>query len=68
MGDDPEGYYIWATVDVDDTNDVVDLVLPLIMDIQNERGLDLYFVPEQPMSRIIEALALSPYFPVRKPE
>ncbi len=50
-GEDPEGIYLTATVDVDDLDDVTELVLDRLIEIQVEEGLPLYMVPEQPTAR-----------------
>lgn len=43
--DDPAGIYLWATVDVADTDQVTDLVIDCLVDLQVEQKLPLYFVP-----------------------
>ncbi|MGH2458862.1 MAG: hypothetical protein ACRDIY_08340 [Chloroflexota bacterium] len=44
-GDDPAGTYLWTTVDVVDTDEVMDLVIDHLLDLQVEQRLPVYFVP-----------------------
>lgn len=44
-GDDPHGTYVWATVDVEDTDEVMDVVIDRLLEWQVDEGLPLYFVP-----------------------
>ncbi len=54
--DDPEGVRLRATVDIEDTDEVMDVVLDALYDIQVERGLPVYVVTEQPLPRVAEQL------------
>ncbi len=51
-GEDPEGIYLTATVDVEDTDMVVDLVIERLLAIQIEEALPVYIVPIRPPARI----------------
>jgi hypothetical protein len=53
-GDDPRGTYLRAVVDVDDTDEVVDLVIDRLLDLQVEQRLPLYFVASRPPERPVE--------------
>jgi hypothetical protein len=44
-GDDPEGLYLTATVDVDDPDTVVDTVIDRLLTLQVDEGLPLYVIP-----------------------
>ena len=44
-GEDPDGLYLTATVDVDDPDEVVDLFVERLTDLQVEDGLPLYVIP-----------------------
>jgi hypothetical protein len=44
-GDDPEGLYVTATVDVDDPDEVVDVFLDRLLTLQIDDALPLYVVP-----------------------
>ncbi len=50
-GDDPRGTYLRAVVDVEDTDEVMDLVVDRPLDLQVEERLPLYFVASHPPER-----------------
>ena len=54
--DDPTGVRLQVTVDVEDTDMVMDAITDALYDIQVERGLPVYVVMEQPLSRVVEEL------------
>jgi hypothetical protein len=54
--DDPEGVRLQATVDIEDTDEVMDAVMDALYDIQVERDLPVYVVTEQPASRVAQQL------------
>jgi hypothetical protein len=54
--DDPEGVRLRATVDIEDTDEVMDIVMDALYAIQVERGLPVYVVTEQPPARVAEQL------------
>jgi hypothetical protein len=58
-GDDPDGIYLTAEVDVDDTLDVFDVVVHRLVSLQVEEGLPLYVVPVQTPERIAAHLCIS---------
>jgi hypothetical protein len=45
LGEDPEGLYVLATVDVDDTDAVVDVYIDRLLTLQIDDGLPIYVVP-----------------------
>ena len=53
-GDDPEGVYLTATVDLEDPDEVTDLVIDRTMQLQVEEQLPVYVVPIRPLSRVME--------------
>lgn len=55
-GDDPPGIYLKATVDIDDTDEVVDIIGDRLVDLQVEEGLPLYFIPLRPIERVLEEI------------
>jgi hypothetical protein len=56
-GDDPEGIYLKAIVDVDDVDGVLDQeVLDRLFDLQVEQELPLYLIPLQPTHRVLAAM------------
>ena len=56
-GDDPEGIYLRATVDVDDRGEVIDLFLDRLVDLQVEEGLPIFVVPTRTPERNAAILA-----------
>ena len=52
-GHDPAGIYLRVTVDIEDTDEVVDMIGDRLVDIQVEDGLPIYVVPLQPIERVI---------------
>lgn len=56
-GEDPDGIYLVATVDVDDRNDVIDLFLDRLVDFQVEEELPIYVVPRRTPARNAAILA-----------
>lgn len=54
--DDPNGIYIIATVDADDSDEVFEAVAPRMVDMQSDEGLPVYVVPEWPLHRVREFL------------
>lgn len=55
-GDDPEGLYLTATVDVEDLDAVTALVLDRLIEIQVDEGLPIYVIPDQPPARVLARL------------
>ncbi len=51
-GDDPTGTYIAATVDLDDPDDVMDLVIERVLAFQVEDGLSIHVVPIRTLEQI----------------
>jgi hypothetical protein len=54
--DDPVGVHLLATVDIDDTDEVMDLVLDKLYEIQVEQELPVYVVTAQPLTRVARQL------------
>lgn len=52
-GHDPAGIYLLATVDIDDTDEVVDVIGDRLVDIQVHEGIPIYVVPLQPIERVV---------------
>lgn len=48
--DDPSGVRLRVTVDVEDTDAVLDAVIDSLYDIQVERQLPIYVIPVQPFA------------------
>jgi hypothetical protein len=52
-GDDPDGTYIVATVDLDDPDEVSDLVIDHVVAFQVDHGLPINVVPIRTPERIL---------------
>ncbi|MCC7368855.1 MAG: hypothetical protein IT306_10555 [Chloroflexi bacterium] len=50
-GEDPRGTYLRAIIDIEDTDEVVDLVVDPLLDLQVEQRLPLYFVASRSPER-----------------
>lgn len=53
IGDDPEGVYLTATVDVEDTDAVMDVVIDRLLTLQIDEGLPVFVVPIRPLERVL---------------
>ncbi|MCL4544835.1 MAG: hypothetical protein M1118_09625 [Chloroflexi bacterium] len=51
--DDPEIIHLTTTVDVEDTEDVLNLVIDRMMEMQIEEGLPIFVIPVRPRERIL---------------
>ena len=56
LGEDPEGVYLTAIVDVEDTTEVFGVVVDRLVDMQVEEELPIYVVTERPLERVLERL------------
>ena len=52
-GDDPTGIYVLATIDVEDTDAVVDVYIDRLLGLQIDAGLAVYVVPVRPLARVL---------------
>ncbi len=52
--DDPDSVHLVATVDIDDPDEVVDLVIDRVLDYQLEQGLPVHVIPVRPLTRVLE--------------
>jgi hypothetical protein len=59
-GDDPEGIYLDAVVDVDDTDDVMDVIVDRLLELQVEEQLPVYVVLTRTLERIARSTRLRP--------
>jgi hypothetical protein len=55
-GEDPDGIYLYAMVDLEDIDPVVDVFNDRLVDMQVEEGLPVYVIPTQPIERSLAAL------------
>jgi hypothetical protein len=54
--DDPAAVHLIAVIDVEDTDDVVDLFIDRMMELQIEEGLPIFVIPTRPVERTLEKL------------
>jgi len=52
-GEDPTGTYVLATVDVEDTELVMDAYMDRLLTLQIDEGLPLYVLPLHPRSQAV---------------
>ncbi len=55
-GEDPDGVYLTATVDVEDTDEGVDTIIDRLLEIQVDQRLPVYVIPIRPLTRVLEDL------------
>jgi hypothetical protein len=55
-GVDPEGIYLVTTVDIADTDEVIELVGDRLVALQIEEGIPVYVTPLRPIERVIAQL------------
>jgi hypothetical protein len=54
--EDPDGIYLQATVDVEDTDAVLDLVIDRLVQMQVDEAVPIYLLPVRPAERIAALL------------
>jgi hypothetical protein len=52
--DDPRAIHLVATIDVEDRDEVVDLVIDRMLNLQVDEGLPIYVVPVRPVERVAQ--------------
>ena len=55
-GFDPQGTYLVTTVDIADTDEVIDVVGDRLVELQVTEGLPLYVTPLRPIQRVVAEL------------
>jgi hypothetical protein len=55
-GCDPEGIYLVTTVDIVDTDEVIDVVGDRLVELQVDEGLPVYVTPLRPLKRVVAQL------------
>ncbi len=58
--DDQNAVHLMATVDVADTDEVLDLVIDRLISLQVDEGLPLFVIPLQPAERVVTQLWQQP--------
>lgn len=54
--DDPNGTYLTTTVDLDDPDEVMDLVIDRLLELQVDEELPVYVLPVRPWARVVQTL------------
>jgi hypothetical protein len=55
-GFDPKGIYLVTTVDIADTDEVIDVIGDRLVELQVDEGLPIYVTPLRPMQRVLAEL------------
>jgi hypothetical protein len=55
-GFDPDGVYLVVTVDIADTDEIVDIIGDRLLELQVDEGLSVYVTPLRPIARVIAQL------------
>jgi hypothetical protein len=55
-GFDPKGIYLVTTVDIADTDEVIDVVGARLVEWQIDEGLPIYVTPLRPVQRVVAEL------------
>ena len=55
-GFDPKGIYLVTTVDIADTDEVLDVIGDRLVELQVDEGLPIYVTPLRPMQRVLAEL------------
>ncbi|MDP2936667.1 MAG: hypothetical protein Q8O86_09280 [Dehalococcoidia bacterium] len=62
--DEAEAVHLIATVDVEDPDEVLDVVIDRVLELQIEEGLPVHLIPTRPLEREVQELR-SPRSPNR---
>lgn len=54
--DDPESVHLTTTVDIDETEDVLDLVIDRLLELQVDEQLPIHVIPLRPIERVLAAM------------
>ena len=54
--DDPEAVHLNTTVDVEDPDEVMDLVIDKVLELQIEQGLPVHVIPLRPLHRVLDEM------------
>ncbi len=60
LGEDPEGVYLRAIVDVEDTDEVVDIFIGRLMELQMVEGVPVYAYAVRPTERVAAMVGRRP--------
>src|ERR1043166_7751393 len=66
-GFDPKGIYLVTTVDIADTDEVIDVVGDRVGDLRVDEGLPIYVAPVRPFRRVVAELREREHTPPASP-
>jgi hypothetical protein len=66
-GFDPKGIYLVTTVDIADTDEVIDVVGDRLVEVQVDEGLPIYVTPLRPIQRVVAELREREHTPPASP-
>jgi hypothetical protein len=66
-GFDPKGIYLVTTVDIADTDEVINVVGDRLLELQVDEGLPLYVTPLRPIQRVLAELREREHTPPASP-
>jgi hypothetical protein len=66
-GFDPKGIYLVTTVDIADTDEVIDVVGDRLVELQVDEGLPIYVTPLRPIQRVVAELREREHTPPASP-
>ena len=55
-GGEPPGVYLMATVDVEDSGEVLDTIMDRLLEVQVEEYLPVYVIPVRPLPELVQAI------------
>jgi hypothetical protein len=67
QGFDPKGIYLVTTVDIADTDEVIDVVGDRLVELQVDEHLPIYVTPLRPIQRVIAELREREHTPPASP-
>ncbi len=60
--DEPENVHLITTVDLEDADEVLDLVIDRLVELQVEERIPLHVIPVRPVGRVLETLREREHF------
>ena len=66
-GFDPKGIYLVTTVDIADTDEVIDVIGDRLVELQVDEGLPIYVTPLRPIQRVVAELREREHTPPSSP-
>ena len=66
-GFDPKGIYLVTTVDIADTDEVIDVIGDRLVELQVDESLPIYVTPLRPIQRVVAELREREHTPPTSP-